>query len=235
MSGLQTIIDKCNGLDINRRNVVGVQFTRNELPRTSLTPTFNPWRFTLDMPASLRYSEARALMETLDNLDRYTPQVVTFSNNPCLSWIFKYQGEFSSGEISGIRVQTYAGNLLTLTNLPAITGPMTATTVLFKQNDLIQIGSYTFPFTSTTDVLRGSGSTVVVTTSRPNIISTPITPGALGITVGNDCDFYVFCPNMPTYKLIPGGATKGASNVTTNNALLEFSDAFLLYEWVATA
>ena len=234
MSGLQTIINKCSGLQIDRRKVVGIQFTRNESPRTSFTPTYQPWRFALDMPASLRYYNNRDLLEALDTLDRNTPQLITFSDNPCLSWIYKYQGDFSSGEIGGIRVQTYTGNQLTLTNLPAIAGPMTATTVLFKQNDLIQIGSYTFPFTSTTQVLRGSGSTVVVTTNRPNIISTPITPGALGITVGNDCDFYMFCPNMPTYKLIPGGGLS-YNGTTINNALIEFSDVFTLYEWVATA
>ena len=52
MSGLQTIIDKCNGLNIDRRKMVGIQYTRNESPRTSQTPTFNPWRFVLDMPSS---------------------------------------------------------------------------------------------------------------------------------------------------------------------------------------
>ena len=55
-----------------------------------------------------------------------------------------------------------------------------------------------------------------------------------GITVGNSCDFYMFCPNMPTYKLIPGGYMK-ANGVVQNNALIEFSDSFQLYEWVGTA
>jgi hypothetical protein len=40
---------------------------------------------------------------------------------------------------------------------------------------------------------------------------------------------------MPTYKLIPGGYLKNASDVTINNALLEFSDAFELYEYVGDA
>ena len=229
MSGLQTIIDRCTGMTIDRRKVVGIQYTRNELPRTSLTPTYNPWRFNLEMPNSFRYSDARALMESLDTLDRYTPQVVTFSNNPCLSWIFKYQGAMTSGQISAITVQSFTGNQLVLTGLPTVG----SSTVLFEPNDLIQIGTKTFPFTSTTQVLRGSGSTVTITTNRPNIISTSVT--GLGITVGNDCDFYMFCPNMPTYRLIPGGATYNASGTVTNNALIEFSDQFTLYEWVATA
>lgn len=231
MPGLQTIIDKCNGLNINRRNVVGIQITRNEIPRTSFTPTKNPWRFTLDMPNSVRYSEGRALMEELDRLDRYLPETVTFSNNSKFAWMFAYQGAMNNTQISAITVQSFVGNQLTLTNLPAVG----ASTVLFKPNDLIQIGtlnSYPFPFTSETEILRGSGSTVTVTTHRPNILTGNLV--GLGIIVGNACQFKVFCQNMPTYKLIVGGFT-GNTTTPTNNAILQFSDSFELYEYVGAA
>lgn len=228
MSGLQTIIDRCNGLTIDRRKMVGIQYTRNESPRTSATPTFNPWRFVLDMPSSLRYFEARALLEQLDTLDRNVPQVITFGNNPCLSWIFKYQGSLSTTQLNGITVQSFTGNQLVLTNLPVVS----STRVMFEPNDLIQIGNFTFPFTSTTQVTRGTDATVTVTTNRPNIITSSVV--GQNITVGNACEFYMFCPNMPTYKLVPGGSAK-ANGTTINNALIEFSDSFNLYEWVATA
>jgi hypothetical protein len=228
MSGLQTIIDRCNGLNIDRRKMVGIQYTRNESPRTSQTPTFNPWRFVLDMPSSLRYYQARALLEQLDTLDRNVPQVVTFGNNPCLSWIFKYQGSLSTTQLNAITVQSFVGNQLVLQNLPAIS----ASRVLFEPNDLIQIGNKTFPFTSQTQVTRGSDATVTVTTNRPNIITSSVAGNS--IVVGNACSFYMFCPNMPTYKLVPGGA-RTENGTTVNNALIEFSDSFNLYEWVATA
>ena len=231
MSGLQTIINRCSGLTIDRRKVVGVQITRNEIPRTSLTPTRQPWRFILEMPNSLRYSEARSVLEALDTMDRVSPEVVTFSNNPCLSWIFRYQGQLSPAQISGLTIPlntSFTGNQLTIGGLPAVP----STTVIFEPNDLIQIGSYTYPFTSTTQVLRGSGSTITVTTNRPRIISGNIAGN--GITVGNACSFYMFCPNMPTYKLIPGGYLQSGTT-TINNALIEFSDNFELYEWVGTA
>lgn len=228
MSGLQTIIDNCSGIQIDRRKMVGIQFTRNESPRTSATPTYNPWRFILDMPSSLRYNEARALLEQLDTLDRNVPQEVTFGNNPCLSWIFKYQGSLSTSQLNAISVQSFVGDQLVLQNLPAIS----STRVLFEPNDLIQIGNYTFPFTSQTRVTRGTGATVTVTTNRPNIITGTV--AGANLTVGNSCKFFMFCPNMPTYKLIPGGALR-SNGTTINNALIEFSDAFNLYEWVATA
>ena len=228
MSGLQTIIDRCNGLNIDRRKMVGIQYTRNESPRTSQTPTFNPWRFVLDMPSSLRYYQARALLEQLDTLDRNTPQVVTFGNNPCLSWIFKYQGSLSTTQLNGITVQSFVGNQLVLTNLPVVS----ASRVMFEPNDLIQIGNFTFPFTSTTQVTRGTDATVTVTTNRPNIITSSVV--GQNIIVGNACSFYMFCPNMPVYKLVPGGAAI-SNGVTINNALIEFSDSFNLYEWTAAA
>jgi len=228
MAGLQTIINKANGLTIDRRKVVGVQITNNEIPRTSLTPTTQPWRFVLDMPASLYYYNNRNLLEALDTLDRYQPELVTFSDNACLSWIFRYQGSMNSTQINNMTVTSFTGNQLVLGGLPAIA----STRVLFEPNDLIQIGAHTYPFTSTTRIVRGTGTSVTITTNRPNIISTSVVGD--GITVGNDCEFNMFCPNMPTYKLIPGGYVQ-SSGTTLNNALIEFSDSFTLYEWTGTA
>ena len=231
MSGLQTIINNCNGLSIDRRKTVGIQFTRNEIPRVSQTPTKNPWKFDLDMPSSLQYSVYRSLMESIDKLDRITPQIITFSNVPQLSWIFRYQGAMSISQRNSITVQSFIGDQLILTGLPAVG----SSTVLFEPNDLIQIGSanvHPYPFTSTTQILRGTSGTVTVTTSRPNII-TPNVVGQ-GIIVGNNCQFNMFCPNMPTYKLIVGGYI-GNGTTVTNNALLEWSDTFQLYEFVGAA
>jgi hypothetical protein len=232
MAGLQTIINTCNGMSIDRRKTVGIQFTRNEIPRVSQTPTKNPWKFELDMPSSLQYSQYRSLMEALDLLDRISPEIITFSNNSLLNWIFAYQGVMSAGQLGTITVTSFVGDQLTL-NVSGITAASTA--VIFQPNDLIQIGSanvHPYPFTSTTQVLRGSGSTVVVTTSRPNILTGTLT--GLGIIVGNNCQFNMFCPNMPTYKLIPGGYI-GNGTTTTNNAVLEWSDSFQLYEFVGDA
>lgn len=231
MAGLQTILNYCNGIEIDRRKIVGIQFTRNEIPRVSQTPTKNPWKFTIDMPNRFRYSQARDLIEQLDVLDRITPQVVTFSNLSQLSWIFKYRGAMTSGQIATVTVSSFVGDQLVLTGLPAVG----ASTVLFEPNDLIQIGAlgvHPYPFTSTTQVLRGSGSSVTITTSRPNILTGTLT--GLGIIVGNNCQFNMFCPNMPTYKLIPGGSISNGTT-TSNNALIEWSDSFQFFEFVGDA
>jgi len=228
MAGLQSIINACNSLTIDRRKMVGIQYTRNEIPRVSQTPTRNPWKFTLELPSSYRYNEARSLMEALDTLDRTTPEVITFSENGKLDWMFRYQGAMNVAQRSAITVTSFIGDQLVLGNLPVIA----STRALFEPNDLIQIGNHYYPFTSTTQVLRGSSSTVTVTTNRPNIITDSVVGN--GITVGNQCRFTMFCPNMPTYKLTVGGYQK-INNVLVGNALIEWSDAFQFYEWVGEA
>lgn len=228
MAGLQTILNYCNGIEIDRRKTVGIQFTRNEIPRVSQTPTKNPWKFTVTMPTKFRYSQARDLMEAIDTLDRIGSEVITFSNLPQLSWVFAYQGTMSQTAINNIRVVSYINDQLTLTNLPVIP----STRVLFEPNDLIQIGNNPYPMTSVNRVLRGTGANVTFTVSRPNILTTVVVNDA--ITVGNACEWNVFCPNMPTYKLIPGGQLMNGRTIT-NNALIEWSDDFQFYEFVGAA
>ena len=222
---IQSIINVSNGLDMNRRKLVGIQYTRNEQSKTSLTPTLNPWRFKVELPTVLRYSEARAIIEELDRLDRVYPETITFGNNPAMNWIFRYQGVASTTQLNQITVQSFVGNQLVLTNLPTIG----STRTLFDANDLIQIGAFPHPFTSTTQVVRGTGTTVTVTTHRPNIFTTSVV--GLGIKAGTNCEFRIFCPNMPTYKLTPGGSLYSGSTLI-NNAYLEWSDSFYLYEYM---
>lgn len=227
MAGLQTIVDKASALIIDRRKLVGIQVTRNEIPRVSITPTKNPWRFTLEMPSSLRYYEARDLLEELDTLDRIVPQIITFSNNQNLNWIFKYRGAMVQQQIDSIRVVSFVGNQLTLGNLPITT----STRVLFEPNDLIQIGAKNvnpYPFTVVNRVTRGTSATVTLTTHRPNILTTNL--AYQPIIVGNQCQFYMHVPNMPIYKLVVGGAAYNKNNTIANNARIEWMDSFSLYE-----
>ena len=229
MAALQTIIDNCNGMTINRRKVVGQQITRNQIPRVSTTPTKNPWTLELDMPTSFQYNNARALMESVDTLDRTGYEDVTFSNNADLSWIFRYQGTLPLTQLNQMTVSSFVGNQLILSNLP----PINQNRVIFEPNDLIQIAGFPYPFTSTTQVVRGTGGTIIVTTHRPNIITGSIT--GLNILVGNNCIFRLFCPNMPVYKLIVGGRELSAGGTLVGNALIEWSDPFQLYEYVGTS
>jgi len=231
MSGLQTVISNAASIEIDRRKVVGIQTTRNEVSRVSVTPTLQPWRFKVTVPSKFRYSEARELMEALDTIDRVVPEVVTFSDNSNMRWIFQYQGNVATTLVNSMTVSSFVGKTLTLTNLPGVS----PSTVIFRPNDLIQLGNLPYPFTVEQTVTRGGGSTVNVITHRPNILSSNVSGST--IKVGNQCEFRLFCPNMPTYRLKVGGATFSPRNrnVITNNALIEFSSEFNLVEWVSGA
>ena len=216
-------------MSINRRRVVGIQYARNEIPRVSETPTFNPWKLQVSVPASLKYNEARAILEDLDRMDKTIPEVITFSNNGHLNWLLAYQGDANSLQRAAVVVQSFIGNELVL-NVSGV--GIAQDKYVLKKGDFIQIQGQPYPFTSTTDVQRGVGSTVVVTTHRPNIITDAVS--GYGLNWGNQVQFKMFCPNMPTYTLNPGGYHM-VNGVVVNNALVTFDSDFNLYEFVGDA
>ena len=228
---LQSIINISNSLSIDRRRLIGIQYSRNELPRISETPTYNPWKLNVGVPSSLQYSQARSILEQLDLLDRRLPEEITFSDNQNLSWMFKYQGTLTNVQRGQVTFNSFTGNEMVL-NVSGIVGG-SSSSVILDIGDIFQVQGYPYPFTSTTQVLKGIFSTVTVITHRPNIFWTQPTAGT-DLNWGNDVIFNVFCPNMPTYTLNPGGYI-GNNGTTINNALIEFSDNFTLYEYLPTA
>jgi hypothetical protein len=96
-------------------------------------------------------------------------------------------------------------------NLPSVA----TTVVIFKPGDFLQLGIYSYKVT--TQVLRGSGSTVSVTLHRP-VIGTP-SVGTL-TAVGVNCTFYLLAESCPTYSLNP----------MTNGAFVQWDSAFVFRE-----
>lgn len=220
---LQRILNVCQTVSIDRRKVIGIQYTRSEIAKITETPTRNPWRISLSIGAALLYNQNRDLLEEIDRLDSRLPETISFSSNPNLSFMLAYQGD-AKANVANITVTSFSGTTLTLGNLPAISGSVSANTVLFKKGDYIQIKTFPYPFTATADVLRGSGTTVAVTTHRPNFITENGTQTIVGkgINVGNDVQFRMFCPSMPTYKLV---------SAIKNNPMIVWSGDFQLTEY----
>jgi len=215
MSGLQSIIGLAETITIDRRRVLGVQYTRSEVAKTTETATRNTWKFNLTVPAMLEYNKNRDLFEDIDRLDKQYPQVVSFSSSTGLSYVFAYQGDMATGDSASIQVQSWTGNQMVLKNLPGLDSAK----YLFRKGDFIQVANYPYPVTSQYDVVRGGLTTVTVSTHRPNFIGT----GTYNknILIGNAVQFNMFVNNMPTYKLNPGGST----------ALVTFSGPFQFYEY----
>lgn len=243
MGPLQTLINFADNIQFDRRKVVGIQFSRSEIAKVSETPTRNAWKINFSVKAGLPYNDYRELLEKVDNYDRRTPDYITFSSNPSLDWITRYKapdfGSMTTAMAQAMRVQSLTTpTQVVLTNLPPITGAgaITSTTPLFKSGDFIQFGSGTtnpYPFTVVDDVLRGTGNTVTITVHRPVFMQSSAIINQ-NLSVGSNVTFLMFCTNMPVYSLVPG-ATKYSNGKMSNNAYIEWSDTFKLYEWTGAA
>jgi hypothetical protein len=206
-------------MDINRRKVLGIQYSRSEIAKVDETVTRNPWKFTLTVPAMLNYRDARGLIEEIDYLDRRYAETVSFSTSTGassgLSYMFEYQGALTPGQLSGITVQSWTGTQLVLNNLPTVG----STTEMFVKGDFIQVATLPYPTTVVNTVLRGVGSTITLQTHRPNFMGSSVNGKSL--VVGNAVQFRVFCNDTPSYKINPGGST----------ALVNWSGPFTLHEY----
>lgn len=197
----QTILNISQSITVNNRRMVGQQYSRSGQVRTAQYVTSVPWVFTVKPHAYLYYPQVRDVIQTIDNLDRQNAATITF-NTSNLQWFTEYKGGLSSAQAAALTLASVpAANATTISigNLPAVASG----TVVFAAGDFIQIGNY--PYKVTTEVLRGSGSTVSVTIHRP-IIGTPST-GTL-TAVGASCTFSVVAEVCPTYTLRP--MTSGA-------------------------
>ena len=209
----QTILDISQTITVNNRRMVGQQYSRSGQVRTAMYVTSVPWVFTVKPHAFLYYPQVRDVIQTIDNLDRQTAATITFSSTN-LQWFTAYQGELTSGQAAALTLASVpAANATTISvgNLPAVA----STVIVFKAGDFIQLGSY--PYKVTTQVLRGSGSTVNVTLHRP-VIGTP-SAGTL-TAVGSACTFSVVAEVCTTYTLRP----------MTNGAFVDWDADFVFRE-----
>lgn len=200
---LQSIIDSAQSIQIVRRKLAGQTVSRSGHLKVSSVASAVPFQFTVKFRPGLKYSTNRALLEEIDRLDRVLTENVDIGNsNTGLSYITEYQGELSLGQLGQITVSS--GSNLTLTlNVSAVTGA-TATDVVFRAGDFVQIASgYKYPYTVTDTVLKGSGSTIDVPISRPFIDQSGFTEAGKGILVGPDVSWQVIMTKKPSYTILP--------------------------------
>jgi hypothetical protein len=208
---LQTIINKAESIEFDRRRVIGIQTSRNEITYRNETVTKNPWRMNVNFSALLPYAENRDLIEAIDYLDRRSSEVITFSSNAGLSWLCAYQGSMSAGQLSSLVVSNFVNDQLTIGGLPTVDNNFTSNRVMFKAGDFISVNGFPFPFTVVETVLRGTGSTITVKTHRPNILTSEFVNGN-AIKVGNSVEFKMICVNLPTYTIVAGRHIQFNSN-----------------------
>lgn len=213
---LQTIIDNAVSVEFIRRKLAGQTISRSGQVKIASVANNVPWQMVVDPRPGMRYADFRSLTEEIDRLDRIFIEVINIgSTNPGLAYITQYQGQLSTAQISSITVSSADALTITLNMSAVSTG---GTTVCFEPGDFIQLaGNYKYPYTVTSRVLRGSGSTIEVPINRPFIDQAGYTETGAGILVGKDVTWQMVMTSKPNYRVVPGG-------------FLEWSNVFELVE-----
>lgn len=223
---LQTILSICEQVGINDQRFVGQTVSRNQKITTSEILTVVPFAFELTPMNYLLYSQNRTTLNSLRIPDKSLPQYLNFGQTGWLNYI-KYQGQMTSVQIAACQWQTSSANkTLVLGSLPSVD----PSTYLFRIGDFVQVGLYSYIVTS--DVVRGSGSTVNVPVHR-NLMATltstvDCVAGEFGTTVsmgGNaytGVTFPVVLREYPTYTLVP----------MTNDSYIRWNGSFKAFEIV---
>lgn len=226
---LTNILSISETVGINDQRFVGQVVSRNQRISTSEIITVVPFAFEMKPMNYLLYSQNRALLNSLRIPDKALTQYLNFGSTGWVNYI-AYQGEMTSGQIATSQWQTSSTNkVLVLGNLPSNVD-MPSNKYVVRQGDFCQVGLYAYIATS--DVLRGSGTSVNIPVHR-NLITTLTNPvnaviGQYGTTVSMGGDTYtgttfqVVLRDYPTYTLVP----------MTNDSFIQWSGSFKAFESV---
>jgi len=223
---LNTILAISESVGINDQRFVGQMLSRNQRISTSEILTVVPFAFTMKPMNYLLYSENRNLLADLRYYDKSLTQYLNFGTTGWINYI-EYQGNMTSGQISACQWQTASANkTLVLGSLPSIS----SSAYIVRKGDFCQVGLYSYIATS--DVQRGSGSTVNIPVHR-NLLSAVASPinaviGQYGTTVSmggssyTGTTFPVILRDYPTYSLMP----------ITDDSFIQWSGNFVAFEAV---
>jgi len=224
MSNLTTLLSICETVAINDQRFVGQAISRNQRISTSEIVTNVPFQFDMKPMNYLLYSKNRDLLANLRYFDKSLEQYLSFGATGWVNYI-QYRGDMTSSQISACQWQTScAGQVLVLGALPSIT----STKFIVRAGDFMQVGRYSY--IATTDVIRGTGTTVSIPVHRSLIgtVASPINAviGEFGTTVSmggtnyTGITFPVILQQYPGYTLVP----------MTNDSFIAWNQTFKAFE-----
>jgi hypothetical protein len=196
---LQTIIDRAQSIEIDRRRVVGQTISRSQRIKTAERASAQPWKFTVTPPGYLSWASSRDIVEVIDQADRVDEYTIKLSNTAGMNYITEYRGALTPVQLETITIQTVSTNTFTITNLPTVA----SNTVMFRPGDFIQPANSRYPYTVTETVTRGVTSSTNVTLNRNVITSESINLANQTLKVANSCSWRVVVSGLPTYQLTP--------------------------------
>lgn len=227
MASITDILAIAESLSINDQRFVGQVISRNQRISTSEIITVVPFQFEFKPHNYLQYSTNRALLANIRYYDKALAQYLNIGSTGWVNYI-AYQGSMTSAQIAACQWQTSsAAKNLVLGNLPSIA----STAYIVKAGDFCQVGLYSY--IATTNVLRGSGSTVTIPVHR-NLINGPLgsvinavigqygTTVSMGGTTYTGVTFQIVLQQYPTYTLVP----------MTNDSFVAWNSTFKAFELV---
>ena len=226
MATLNTILSIAESVGINDQRFIGQTMSRNQRIATSEILSVQPFGFEMKPMNYLLYSQNRQLLSELRAADREYEQYLNFGATGWWNYI-AYQGDMTSGQIASCQYQTSSANkTIVLGNLPAISSG----SYIVKTGDFLQIDRYAYIATS--DVLRGSGTTVNIPVHRTimTTLTTPMnavigqygTTQSLGGSTYLGTTFPVILIQYPNYTLVP----------MTNDSFISWASTFRAIEAV---
>jgi hypothetical protein len=194
----QWVFDNAETLSINKRGITAQTISRDQRIR-SVSRGGEIWRFTITMPTGFPYNNNRGYIEALDQADRTAVEFVNLSK-PGYSYIVGYRGDATS--TTGLTLKyTSAMAAVNTKQFEAGTLPSIGSSAyVFRKGDLIQKTGSNYVYSVTADVVRGSGSTVVVPVNR-SILDTPSDTAAVA-KIGSDVQWRVICTQRPEWRLV---------------------------------
>ena len=175
----QWILDNAQDIQINKRGIVASTMARDQTVR-AVSRGGIIWRFTVTPPTGLRYNDpgVRGYIETVDNMDRFTPFSATFSHTN----LFLYQGTSAPSSIT----VTQGSNTATISG---------GSGTKLASGDILQLTGQPRVYS-----VYGSVTGTSVTLNRPVLEAS----GTYSLTVGSACTWTLICTQLPDYKINPG-------------------------------
>lgn len=199
---LQTIIDNCVSISINRRKLAGFTVSRSGQVKISSVASNVPFQMVIDMHAGMQYSTNRNMLEELDRVDRTQTTTINIgSTNPSIAYLTEYQGDLNTSQLSSITIDN--ANVLTVTMNVSAVSTSSTNFVLRKGDYWKPTGAYKYPYTVTADVQRGVTDTISVPINRPFISQAAYTEAGAGIVVGKDVTWNMLITKKPSYAVVP--------------------------------
>lgn len=201
---LQTIIDNATYLEINKQKVAATSVSRSGRILTAERVNAIPYRFKLGMHNGLTWSENRAVLESIDEIDTITTSNVDIGgNNANMAWVTSYQGSANTSQL-GQLVMTSTGTSNLVINTSSVSG--TPGGNLFVVGDVIQpagnTGTYKYPYNVTSNV-AWNGSSVTVPVHRPVLAQDGVALTSGGVRVGTGCRYHLKLIKKPKYRAVP--------------------------------